>query len=257
MTKRRRTDRASARQIGSPRSRPSKFVDNVMRLRLWLNFTVISKELCRHCTRSKRKLTRTGLRRTKRPFQELLETETAKFQGLYEKFCKDQANHLQALKGKIKKESDDEKACTDKIAKLEESLKKKKQNFQLSEKDSWLIYEEPCLYMGETSFPSSGSTPKNLYVLHTKSSPRHAKHDGMLEYSIVRLTIRVLPYVARRRTWVHGYGYSNKVGPTFARCRTDTEFIADSKEKSKAGPITQVIYHSQQRISIHQKDHIQ
>ncbi|XP_021810046.1 uncharacterized protein LOC110753444 [Prunus avium] len=28
-----------------------------------------------------------------------LKTKTAKFQGLYEKFCKDQANHLQALKG--------------------------------------------------------------------------------------------------------------------------------------------------------------
>ncbi|XP_034220978.1 uncharacterized protein LOC117631757, partial [Prunus dulcis] len=70
------------------------------------------------------------------------ETETAKFQGLYEKFCKDQANHLQALKAflcnwivivinsinSIRQESDDEKACTDKIAKLEESLKKKKQD---------------------------------------------------------------------------------------------------------------------------------
>ncbi|XP_021830818.1 uncharacterized protein LOC110770897 [Prunus avium] len=65
-------------------------------------------------------------------------------------FCKDQANHLQALKGIIskyeeekerlctryehlrKKErsliSEHEKACTDKIAKLKESLKKKKQD---------------------------------------------------------------------------------------------------------------------------------
>lgn len=28
-----------------------------------------------------------------------LKTETSKFQAVYEKFCKDQANHLQALKG--------------------------------------------------------------------------------------------------------------------------------------------------------------
>ncbi|XP_021801525.1 uncharacterized protein LOC110745708, partial [Prunus avium] len=71
-------------------------------------------------------------------------------------FCKDQANHLQALKGIIskyeaekerlctryeqlrKKErtliSEHEKACTDKIAKLEESLKKKKQNFSVLRK---------------------------------------------------------------------------------------------------------------------------
>ncbi|CAL8990685.1 unnamed protein product [Prunus brigantina] len=57
-----------------------------------------------------------------------LKTETAKFRGLYEKFCKDKANHLQALKGRKKERSlisEHEKACTDKIAKLEESLKKK------------------------------------------------------------------------------------------------------------------------------------
>ncbi|CAL8073899.1 unnamed protein product [Prunus armeniaca] len=48
-----------------------------------------------------------------------LKTETAKFQAQY----------LQALKGKKERSliSEHEKACTDKIAKLEESLKKKKQ----------------------------------------------------------------------------------------------------------------------------------
>ncbi|KAI5347783.1 hypothetical protein L3X38_000670 [Prunus dulcis] len=78
-------------------------------------------------SKSERRLTRTDLIRTKRPFQgeprsvidelkskvekdrqgfakslsksskeceNCLKTETAKFQALYEKFCKDQANHL-------------------------------------------------------------------------------------------------------------------------------------------------------------------
>ncbi|KAI5331177.1 hypothetical protein L3X38_021303 [Prunus dulcis] len=40
-------------------------------------------------------------------------TETAKFQALYEKFCKDQANHLQALKGIISNyEEEKERLCT-------------------------------------------------------------------------------------------------------------------------------------------------
>lgn len=91
-----------------------------------------------------------SLSKSSKECENCLKTETAKFQALYEKFCKDQANHLQALKGIIsnyeeekerlctiyeqlrKKErsliSEHEKACTDQIAKLEESLKKKKQD---------------------------------------------------------------------------------------------------------------------------------
>ncbi|ONI10419.1 hypothetical protein PRUPE_4G046300 [Prunus persica] len=91
-----------------------------------------------------------SLSKSSKECENCLKTETAKFQALYEKFCKDQANHLQALKGIIsnyeeekerlctryeqlrKKErsliSEHEKSCTDKIAKLEESLKKKKQD---------------------------------------------------------------------------------------------------------------------------------
>ncbi|XP_044462392.1 uncharacterized protein LOC123193454 isoform X2 [Mangifera indica] len=79
-----------------------------------------------------------------------LKNETTKFQGVYEKFCKERDAHLQVLKDTIskfeedkerlftryeqlrKKEksliSDQEKYCADKIAKLEESLKKKKQD---------------------------------------------------------------------------------------------------------------------------------
>ncbi|XP_065879432.1 uncharacterized protein [Euphorbia lathyris] len=78
-----------------------------------------------------------------------LKTETAKFQELHMKFCKEKATHLQTLKDTIskfeeekerlfiryeqlrKKEksmiSEKEKACADKIAQLEGSLKKKKQ----------------------------------------------------------------------------------------------------------------------------------
>ncbi|PQM34130.1 uncharacterized protein Pyn_12829 [Prunus yedoensis var. nudiflora] len=91
-----------------------------------------------------------SLSKSSKECENCLKTESAKFQALYEKFCKDQANHLQALKGIIsnyeeekerlctryeqlrKKKrsliSEHEKACTDKIAKLEESLKKKKQD---------------------------------------------------------------------------------------------------------------------------------
>ncbi|XP_048322189.1 uncharacterized protein LOC107424337 isoform X2 [Ziziphus jujuba] len=77
------------------------------------------------------------------------EDETAKFQVLYQKFCKDKATHLQALKDTISKFeeekerlfiryeqmrkrersmiSEKERACADKIAYMEESLKKKQQ----------------------------------------------------------------------------------------------------------------------------------
>ncbi|KAL0011048.1 hypothetical protein SO802_006156 [Lithocarpus litseifolius] len=79
-----------------------------------------------------------------------LKNETARFQALYEKFCKEKASHLQALKDTISKFEEEkeklftryeqlrkrersmiteqEKACGDKIAQLEESLKKKKQD---------------------------------------------------------------------------------------------------------------------------------
>ncbi|CAK9181803.1 unnamed protein product [Ilex paraguariensis] len=82
--------------------------------------------------------------------ENLLKSETAKFQAVYEKFCKEKATHLQTLKDTIskyeeekeqlflryeqqrKKEksmiSEHEKACTTKISELEESLKKKKQD---------------------------------------------------------------------------------------------------------------------------------
>ncbi|XP_011653172.1 DNA ligase 1 isoform X2 [Cucumis sativus] len=78
------------------------------------------------------------------------EDETAKFQALYEKFTKEKATHLQAIKDTISKFeeekerlfakyeqlrkrersliSEQEKACAEKIAQLEESLKRKKQD---------------------------------------------------------------------------------------------------------------------------------
>ncbi|KAL6206581.1 hypothetical protein ACLB2K_023829 [Fragaria x ananassa] len=91
-----------------------------------------------------------SLSKSSKECENCLKIETTKFQAVYEKFCKDQVNHLQTLKGIIsnfeeekerlftryeqlrKRErtmiSEHEKACTDKISKLEESLKKKKQD---------------------------------------------------------------------------------------------------------------------------------
>ncbi|XP_051126004.1 protein MLP1 [Andrographis paniculata] len=82
--------------------------------------------------------------------ENLLKSETAKFQQVYDKFCKDKNSHLQAMKDIItkyeeekerlfsryeqlsKKEksilSEHEKSSAEKIAQLEESLKKKKQD---------------------------------------------------------------------------------------------------------------------------------
>ncbi|RXH99202.1 hypothetical protein DVH24_011527 [Malus domestica] len=75
-----------------------------------------------------------SLSKSSKECENCLKTEAAKFQALYEKFCKDQASHLQALKGKRERSmiSEHEKACADKINKLEESLKKKKQALSLS-----------------------------------------------------------------------------------------------------------------------------
>lgn len=91
-----------------------------------------------------------ALSKSSKECENLLKNETAKFQTIYETFCKDKNSHLQALKDTIskyeeekerlsmryeqhrKKEknmiSEHEKACATKIAELEESLKKKKQD---------------------------------------------------------------------------------------------------------------------------------
>ncbi|KAL0305747.1 UNVERIFIED_CONTAM: hypothetical protein Scaly_1292500 [Sesamum calycinum] len=91
-----------------------------------------------------------GLLKSSKECENLLKNETAKFQGMYEKFCKEKAEHLQALNDVIakyeeekerffvryeqlrKKEksmlSEHEKASAARIAQLEESLKKKKQD---------------------------------------------------------------------------------------------------------------------------------
>ncbi|KAG2687582.1 hypothetical protein I3843_09G059400 [Carya illinoinensis] len=91
-----------------------------------------------------------ALSKSSKECESCLKNETAKFQSLYEKFFKEKATHLQALKDTIsrfeeekeklftryeqlrKRErtmiSEQEKSCAAKIAQLEESLKKKKQD---------------------------------------------------------------------------------------------------------------------------------
>ncbi|XP_071736176.1 meiosis-specific protein ASY3-like [Rutidosis leptorrhynchoides] len=91
-----------------------------------------------------------ALSKSSKECENLLKNETAKFQTLYENFSKDKNAHLQALKDTISKYEEDkerlflryeqqrkkeknmlsehEKACATKIAELEESLKKKKQD---------------------------------------------------------------------------------------------------------------------------------
>ncbi|KAK2968490.1 hypothetical protein RJ640_030101 [Escallonia rubra] len=91
-----------------------------------------------------------ALSKSSKECETLMKNETTKFQTVYEKFCKEKAAHMQALKDTIskyeeekerlfmryeqqrKKEksllSEQEKACASKIAELEESLKKKKQD---------------------------------------------------------------------------------------------------------------------------------
>ncbi|XP_061343106.1 uncharacterized protein LOC133289224 [Gastrolobium bilobum] len=91
-----------------------------------------------------------ALSKSSKEYESSFKNESAKFQALYEKFSKEKATSLQALEDIIskfeeekeklfmryeqlrKKErimiSEQEKTCNDKIAQLEESLKKKKQD---------------------------------------------------------------------------------------------------------------------------------
>ncbi|XAR66459.1 hypothetical protein NMG60_11012710 [Bertholletia excelsa] len=91
-----------------------------------------------------------ALLKSSKECEKLLKDETTKFQAVYEKFCKEKAAYLQALKETISKHeeekerlliryeqqrkkeknaiSEHEKDCTNKIAELEQSLKKKKQD---------------------------------------------------------------------------------------------------------------------------------
>ncbi|KAK8504033.1 hypothetical protein V6N13_092741 [Hibiscus sabdariffa] len=91
-----------------------------------------------------------ALSKSSKECENCLKGETTKFQEVYEKFCKEKAAHLQALKDTIsrfeedkemllgryeqlrKKEksllSEQEKFCADRISQLGESLKKKKQD---------------------------------------------------------------------------------------------------------------------------------
>ncbi|GAV75730.1 hypothetical protein CFOL_v3_19207 [Cephalotus follicularis] len=91
-----------------------------------------------------------ALSKSSKECENCLKNESIKFQEMYERFCKERAAHLQALKDTISKFEEDkermfvrydqlrkkeksmisehEKICADKIAQLEESLKKKKQD---------------------------------------------------------------------------------------------------------------------------------
>ncbi|KAK0578994.1 hypothetical protein LWI29_019450 [Acer saccharum] len=91
-----------------------------------------------------------ALSKSSKECENCLKNETAKFQEVYDKFCKEKGSHLEALKDTISKFEEDkerlfmryeqlrkkeknllseqEKFCAEKIAKLEESLKKKKQD---------------------------------------------------------------------------------------------------------------------------------
>ncbi|XP_010540451.1 PREDICTED: uncharacterized protein LOC104814218 [Tarenaya hassleriana] len=91
-----------------------------------------------------------ALTKSSKECENILKDETAKFQELYHKFCKDKDGHMQSLKETISKFEEDkerlytryeqlrkkEKAmiseqedfCAKKIAQLEDSLKKKKQD---------------------------------------------------------------------------------------------------------------------------------
>ncbi|XP_062162654.1 uncharacterized protein LOC133869627 [Alnus glutinosa] len=116
-----------------------------------------------------------ALSKSSKECENCLKNENAKFQGLYEKFCKEKASHLQALKDSIsgfeeekeklftryeqmrKRErsmiSEQEKACAAKIAQLEESLKKKKKDdktFSILRKTLGTFWEDAS----DEDFPS-------------------------------------------------------------------------------------------------------
>ncbi|KDP20964.1 hypothetical protein JCGZ_21435 [Jatropha curcas] len=91
-----------------------------------------------------------ALSKSSKECENCLKNESTKFKEIYEKFCKEKEAHLQALKDTISKYEEDkdrlfvryeqlrkkeknmiseqEKTCADKIARLEESLKRKKQD---------------------------------------------------------------------------------------------------------------------------------
>ncbi|KAI8001521.1 hypothetical protein LOK49_LG09G00686 [Camellia lanceoleosa] len=91
-----------------------------------------------------------ALSKSSKECENLLKNETAKYQAVHEIFCKEKAAHLQTLKDTISKHeeekerlfmryeqqrkkeksmlSEHEKACANKIAELDESLTKKKQD---------------------------------------------------------------------------------------------------------------------------------
>ncbi|KAH7838090.1 hypothetical protein Vadar_021949 [Vaccinium darrowii] len=91
-----------------------------------------------------------ALSKSSKECENLLKNESDKFKAVYEKICKEKAAHLQAFKDSISKYEEEkqrlfmryeqqrkkeksmiyehEKACANKIAELEESLKKKKQD---------------------------------------------------------------------------------------------------------------------------------
>ncbi|KAJ8761422.1 hypothetical protein K2173_001553 [Erythroxylum novogranatense] len=91
-----------------------------------------------------------ALSKSSKECENCLKNETAKFKEIHEKFCKDKEAHLLALQETISKFEEDkermfmryeqlrkkeksmisvnEKACADRIANLEESLKRKKQD---------------------------------------------------------------------------------------------------------------------------------
>ncbi|CAL5411239.1 unnamed protein product [Camellia sinensis] len=108
---------------------------------LKVKFEKERQSLARHFQRAQRRFDQC---------ENLLKNETAKYQAVHEKFCKEKAAHLQALKDTISKHeeekerlfmryeqqrkkeksmlSEHEKACANKIAELDESLTKKKQD---------------------------------------------------------------------------------------------------------------------------------
>ncbi|KFK33641.1 hypothetical protein AALP_AA5G040000 [Arabis alpina] len=91
-----------------------------------------------------------ALSKSSKECENILKDESAKFEELHHKFMKDKADHLQSLKDTISKFEEDkerlytryeqlrkkektmiseqEKFCTEKLAQLEESLKKKKRD---------------------------------------------------------------------------------------------------------------------------------